>query len=270
MLQDSAAQYDGGSSTESECYDEELLELATNASNAPIAALDPTTEVKVEPTGSVETDSTALTAAKVEAEGVEDPGKPKAKSTYKQCKRCRRKLPVVSEKEKNEIQQGKLSTKCCACCGEPYPMSKFSTANRDPTRAIPRCRSCSQAPPEILHRLRKSSLYAEAAAVEMKKVQEERQKKKASLPHFERKTVKQRHEEQFQLVGGKTARERRVAKREAERQERLASIRRRRKEQQVMLSAKEWTLVLRERANESKTNAKALHHARSAITNGAC
>ncbi|KAL4146157.1 hypothetical protein PRNP1_012027 [Phytophthora ramorum] len=219
-LEDSAAiaPYDDGSSTESECYDEELLEFATN--NTPTPQPNVPTDVKVEIRNG---------DASANASECEDP-KVKAKPTYNRCKRCRRKLPVVSEKEKAELQQGKLRTKRCACCCEDYPLSKFGMANRTPQRAIPRCRSCSQAPPEVLHKLRSNPQYAEALAVERQTLKEQRKGKRVELPPFERKSVKQRWDEQFQLVGGKTARERRRENREAERKSRLACIRSKQKQ----------------------------------------
>ncbi|GMF24474.1 unnamed protein product [Phytophthora lilii] len=71
----------------------------------------------------------------------------------------------------------------------------------------------------------KSPEYAEAAAIELQQVKKERQEKRAKLPPFERKTPKRRYEEQFQIVGGKTARERRLAHRDAEKKKLLASRR---------------------------------------------
>ncbi|KAG2778021.1 hypothetical protein PC129_g8438 [Phytophthora cactorum] len=214
------APYDDGSSTESECYDEELLELAASTRDENYdqnLAPDPTTVVKVEAVPPVKAEDATET-------------KPKAQATFKKCKRCRRKLPIVSEDEQAEVQQGKAKTKRCACCCELFPLSKFGLASRSSTRAIPRCRSCSQAPPAILQKLREIPEYADAVAAEKEMIKAGRKEKKTNLPPFERKTVKQRYEEQFQLVRGKTARERRLKHREEQKKKRLASIQHKRQE----------------------------------------
>ncbi|KAG7384433.1 hypothetical protein PHYPSEUDO_002621 [Phytophthora pseudosyringae] len=227
---DAIAPYDG-SSTESEYYDEEPLESAAanthNGNSVCNSAPQPTTGVKVE---ALDDDANAPPAVKSEDATATEESKPNTTTTYNKCKRCRRKLPTVSEKEQTDAQQGEIPTKHCACCCEHYPLRKFSMANRKPSRAVPRCRSCTQAPLEVLLNLRKMPEYAKAAAAEMKKLRAERKETRAKLPPFERKTMKQRYEEQFQTVRGKTARERRLAHRNEGKQERLASIRRKRVE----------------------------------------
>ncbi|KAE8968157.1 hypothetical protein PR003_g29149 [Phytophthora rubi] len=225
MVSSPIAPYDDGSSTESECYDEELLELAKEVQkteNDPNLAPNSVVSVKVEAVESTQTSSDFSSSAAVKSE---DAAETKTKSTYNKCKRCRRKLPVVSEQEKSQVQQGKLPTKRCACCEEHFPLSKFSKSNGAPTRAIPRCRACTQAPPKIWQKLVKCPEYAEAVAAEMQQRKEENKKKRVNLPQWERKTVKQRYEEQFELRGGKTARARRLAHREEEKKKRLAAIR---------------------------------------------
>ncbi|ETK84223.1 hypothetical protein L915_10786 [Phytophthora nicotianae] len=217
---------DDGSSTESECYDEELLELAASVhdeNHDHNLTPDLTTGVKVEPVD-------ACPPVKSENATATDEAKPKAKATYNKCNRCRRKLPIINEKDQTAVQEGKAKTKRCVCCCESFPLSKFSMANRSSTRAIPRCRSCSQAPSNILQKLREIPEYVEAVAAEKQMIKEERSKNQTKLPPFERKTMKQRYEEQFQLVGGKTARERRLAHREEEKKKRLANFQRKRRE----------------------------------------
>lgn len=225
MVSSPIAPYDDGSSTESECYDEELLELAKEVQkteNDPNPAPNSTVSVKVEPSDSATNDGDSSSSAVVKSEVAAEI---KAKPTYNKCKRCRRKLPVVSELEKSDVQQDKLPTKRCACCEEHFPLSKFSKSNGAPTHAIPRCRACAQAPPKIWQKLVKCPEYAEAVAAEMQQRKEENKKKRVNLPQWERKTVKQRYEEQFELHGGKTTRARRLAHREEEKKKRLAAIR---------------------------------------------
>ncbi|KAE8963509.1 hypothetical protein PR001_g26109 [Phytophthora rubi] len=228
MASSPIAPYDDGSSTESECYDEELLELAKEVQkteNDPKPAPNSAVSVKVEPSDSATNDQTSSDFSSSAAVKSEDAAETKTKPTYNKCKRCRRKLPVVSEHEKLEVQQGKLPTKRCACCEEHFPLSKFSKSNGPPTRAISRCRACAQAPPNVWQKLVKCPEYAEAVAAEMQQRKEENKKKRVNLPQWERKTVKQRYEEQFELRGGKTARARRLAHREEEKKKRLAAIR---------------------------------------------
>ncbi|KAG6615976.1 uncharacterized protein IUM83_18442 [Phytophthora cinnamomi] len=223
------APYDDGSSTESEPYDEELLQLAREAQNVEgdrNLAPNSTVDVKVEAFESVETVETVDIPTNSSATNLkaEDTAEPKATPTDGKCERCRRKLPEVTEQESADIQQGKLRTKRCACCEQHFPLNRFSKANRGCKRAIPRCKACVEASQRVWLKLRKSPEYAEAYAAEMEKKKAENKKKRPILSPWERKTTKQRYEEQFQLVGGKTARARRLAHRIEEKKKKLASI----------------------------------------------
>ncbi|ETM98400.1 hypothetical protein PPTG_24627 [Phytophthora nicotianae INRA-310] len=93
---------DDGSSTESECYDKELLELAASVhdeNHDHNLTPDLTTGVKVEPVD-------ACPPVKSENATATDEAKPKAKATYNKCNRCRRKLPIINEKDQTALDTG--------------------------------------------------------------------------------------------------------------------------------------------------------------------
>lgn len=149
-----APPYDDGSSTESECYDEELLELARetqNDENDHNVVPNLTVNVKLEAVESVDCTNSSHTTTKLEdapvklenatvkLEGaaikVEDATAPletEAKPADGKCRRCRRKLPTVSELEQADVQRGTLKTKRCACCEEYLPLKKFGKNNQSP------------------------------------------------------------------------------------------------------------------------------------------